>query len=243
MRVDIDKIRQEIRDKDMGEEIDEAPRRYRRRRPKRKFRIFRFCGCWIAVLFLIIAIVVITVKLVVGPVVQSTGELPSNFPKDFAILDYEVANIKIQTPESRQKLLYFIQAMPDWMAVPFWGYLSDNVKEKFVNNFDQSLKVPEDFNFSDFKEMLSNSDLANTNTVSLAWDKIGKTKEELLFFYKQELSEKGFGYKENLNDYEIDLGFWKDGVFGMMKFKDTEEDEQAEAEIMVNYMEGLKLIE
>ncbi|MEK7072732.1 MAG: hypothetical protein AAB969_04125, partial [Patescibacteria group bacterium] len=60
------------------------------------------------------------------------------------------------------------------------------------------------------------------------------------------LQESNFQFKENLSDYQINLGFWKDDVFGIMSFSDKKKDidggvkYNSDVNITVNYLNELK---
>ena len=206
-------------------------------RIKKRSGFKKFCACCFLAIIIIIIIIYGLVRFVVGPVVQNINSLPGDFPKEFALYKIENAKIQAQTPQSREKLLKILKSTPNWLIVPFWDYLSNNLKLKLAENFGKNINLPSDFSVSDFKNILNSNNLDKTKTISISWRELDKTKEELLSFYKQELAKAGYEYKENLGDYKIDLGFWKENVFGQMSFKDSGKGtDKSIVEMMINYI-------
>ena len=80
----------------------------------------------------------------------------------------------------------------------------------------------------------------------MSWNSVDKTKEELAAYYKQKLAASNFEFKENLGDYQINLGFWKDDIFGLMSFSDKKDaidggvKYNSDVNITVNYLNELK---
>src|SRR3989344_1317175 len=239
MRIDLENFQEMERD----EAFDYAP--YRRPRKKRH----KFLKILIALIvtFLIVGLIgYLTLRFVVGPVVKTVDALPGDFPADLTLYDPASAKITLNTPASRQKLISGLKAMPDWVLTLFLNFLSDGLKEKLADNFGDNINIPKDFSVDDLKEAIKILDLEKTQTVNVSWDKIDRTKEEIAAYYKQKLAAANFEFKENLSDYQIDLGFWKNDILGVISFTDKKEDiaggvkYNSRVDLTVNYLNNLK---
>jgi len=214
----------------------------RRQKSKKKHYFLKFLLSLFLSIIIIGIIGYITLKFVVGPIITTVDGLPDNFPTEIAVYKLNEADINLQNPESREKVINGLRSMPDWMLVLFLNLLSDNLKYKLVENFGEDINVPIDFNAKDLKLALKNVNLENSKTVNLSWDRLDKTKEEIAAYYKKKLTESNFEFKESLDDYEINLGFWKDGIFGTMNFKDNNKNSKeagynSDVNISVNYLD------
>ena len=234
MKIDLDNYQEIERD----EAFDYSPRPKRRyRRRKRFLKICLFSGLFLAA---ILFVCYLTLRFFIGPIVKTVDSLPNDFPSELSLYQVDQAKIDLQDSQSREKLIAGLKAMPDWVLTLFVGALSDDVKAKLSQNFGDNVNIPKNFSADEIKEALKTVNLDQAKTVDLSWDFVGKTKEEIAAYYKQKLAEADFEFKENLADYEINLGFWKDGVFGTMTFADQKENKgQAEygsqVEMTVNY--------
>jgi hypothetical protein len=236
MRLDLDDFEDIERDRS----FNYAPRKYRK---KRKWG--RFIGYLLISLIVVLAICYLTLKFLVGPIIRTVDGLPSGFPDELAIYELDKANISFQDPESRQKIISGMRAMPDWVLTLFLNALSDDLKSKLIDNFGDDINIDNNFNIDDLKAAFKSVDLHDAQTVSLSWEGVTKTKEEIAAYYKQKLSEANFEFKENLEDYQISLGFWKDGIFGVMSFSDADDNNEskynkANVDMTVNYFDELK---
>ena len=96
------------------------------------------------------------------------------------------------------------------------------------------------------KKAIKATNLEKIQTVNIAWEKIDKTKEEIAAYYKEKLAAADFQFKENLSDYQINLGFWKNDIFGIISFIDKKEDIEGgvkyntQVDMTVNYLNDLK---
>ena len=232
MRIDL----RDINQREISESFRSAPRRKGRGKD-----LFKFFGCSFVTIVIIVAIGYITLRFLVGPIVKTVGNLPSDFPTEFAIHSLDDASIKLQTPESREKIIEGLKSMPDWLLNIFLSALSDDLKTQLIDNFGEQINIPKNFSIDDLKKALEGVNIGDAKTVSLSWDGIAKTKEELASIYKNKLAESDFEFKEKLEDYKINLGFWKDGIFGTIVFEDDRDDSgpevqyNSDVDIMINY--------
>jgi len=194
-------------------------RQYKKRR-KKGGRIFKSCGCCLGSLLIIFVLLYFSVRLVVLPAMDKLAALPSDFPKEFAVYQVENAKIQMENPETRAKIISFAQSLPDWILAPLWRYLAGDVRERLSATLGDGVKIPENFSLADFRQLMASSSVAQASKVSLSWDWVNKSKEEMMAWYKDNLAKNGFQFKENLSDYEINLGFWKDDIFGLINFGD-----------------------
>jgi len=134
-----------------------------------------------------------------------------------------------------------LESLPEWMQDAFWDDFSqglkDKVKDKVSDTVSKSIPVPDNFSIEGVKEVLGLIELTDSGKVSLSWEQLDKTKENLTAYYKDQLNEKGFGLQENISDYQIDLGFWKGDTFGIMSFKDGEDESESMVDIVINYFQ------
>lgn len=218
---------------DLRENFSYRPRRRKKRRGFLKFLIA------LAIALLIIAtIVYATVRFAVGPVVKSLDALPADFPQEIALYQPEQAKITMQTATSRDKIAGILKALPDWLLKPFLNYLSDDLKNQLVKNFGEQANMPQTLSLDQLKNIVQTVDLSGVKTLSLSWPSLDQSKEELAAFYKDKLAAAGFQFKENLADYDINLGFWKENVFGNISLSDDKKTYgQTRANMLVNYLE------
>lgn len=232
MRIDIDEIRDRIDDLDTGRKKSF----FKRKRGRKKHSSLKFFGCFVLMILIILIIAYTSIRFVIGPVVKTIDSLPDDFPEEIALYQLDQAKISLQNQESQEKILEIMEAAPNWLIKPFFGYLAENLQGQLSENYGESITMPENFSIDSMKEMLSSVDIEKTKTVSLSWDNLNKSKEELLSYYKRKLSEANFEFQENLDDYEINLGFWNDDVFGVISLTDTENNtEESDANMTVNY--------
>lgn len=226
MRIDI---------RDTAEKTIEKSQFWGKKR-KKKRRIIKFLFTFSLMLIIVIFMAYLTVALAFRPIIKTINNLPADFPQELAFYKLEEAKIKIQSDDSRQKLINWVSIAPDWVIEPLLNKLSDNINEKINENFGSSIKMPEQFDAQSVKDMLNSANLKNTETLSLSWDNVDITKEEMFSYYKNKLLEADFDLKENLKDYEIDIGFWKDDVFGTMTFSD--DADKSDIEMIINYLKN-----
>jgi hypothetical protein len=229
---------------DIEQNLDREDRRFEKRAERKeqkkkrgKHGCFRFFLGWLVAIIIIILVASATVVFVVGPIVQKASEIPNDFPKEFALYQADKAKVIMQNPENSQKLISLVGKLPDWVLKPIWGMISNNIEQKLSNAFGDGVTIPEGFSVEEFKDILSSSNLTDAQTVWLSWDGLDKTKEQLAEFYREQLDGKNFEIQENLSDYEIDINFWKEGVFGNLSLTDDQDDSSGNAEIMVNYIQ------
>ncbi|MDO8669588.1 MAG: hypothetical protein Q7K65_04820 [Candidatus Buchananbacteria bacterium] len=240
MRIDLENFQEIERD----EAFDWAPKKRKGRR--RKPRFIKILIALILTLLIVILIGYLTLKFFVGPIVKTVDGLPLDFPADMPFYETDQAKINLEDSAGKAKIIAGLKSMPDFVLTLFLNVLSDDLKRKLADNFGDDINIPKNFSVDDLKEALKTVDLDKTRTVNLSWPSLGKTKEEIAAFYKQKLQENNFQFKENLTDYQINLGFWKDGIFGLMSFSDKKEDVEGgikyntQADITVNYLNELK---
>lgn len=213
---------------------------FKKDNPKKKTSLIRsFFGCLFSLVLMIIVIFgVIWVLLifVTGPITQKVSSLPDDFPNQLLLDQINTAQIKLETPEAKEKIIGFINSLPDWLLTPVLNYLSENVRNKLSANFGDQLKVPSQVTAEDLKNILRSTTTAQTQTVTISWDELNKNKEELSAFFKEILRKENFQVQENLQDYQIDLGFWKEGIFGSLSLQDLIAGTSSQAEMKVNYI-------
>lgn len=239
MRIDLDNYQDIERD----EAFDYAPKK--RRRSKKRSLLKMLAAIFVAIL-LVAFIGYLTLKFFIGPIVKTVDGLPSDFPIGIDFYQGDQAIINLENQAGKQKMIAGLKAMPDWVLNMFLNFLSDDLKKKLADNFGDEINIPKNFSVNDLKQALKDVDLDQTKTVNLSWAGIDKTKEELAAYYKQKLTASNFEFKENLGDYQINLGFWKDDVFGIMSFADKKDSSDggikynSDVNITVNYLHDLK---
>jgi len=240
MRIDLDNFQDIERDEAFNWSLRQ--KRHRRRQPT----FLKALLALVLVLLIVGLIGFLTLKFFIGPIIKTVDGLPSDFPQDISIYQSEQAVINLENPNGRAKVISGLQAMPDWMLTMFLNFLSEDLKKKLADNFGDNININKNFSVDDLKKAISEVDFHQTNTVNLSWNGLDKTKEELAAYYKQKLQASHFEFKENLSDYQINLGFWKDDVFGIMSFTDKKTNidggvkYNSDVDITVNYLNELK---
>ncbi|HLD28237.1 MAG TPA: hypothetical protein VJB67_01340 [Patescibacteria group bacterium] len=236
MRVDIDEVKKRIDRLDRPASFKNTPISRRRGRRQQSGGIFKFFGCLIITVIIILTIVYATLRFAVSPIVKKIDNLPETFPQELTLYQPENAEIELQNPKSQQIILSLIKVLPDWAIEPALKYLSDDLKSQISQNFGDNISIAKDFSVDDLKSALKLVDLSGAKSINLSWVGLDKTKEELASFYKQKLSLSEFQFKENLADYKIDLGFWKDDVFGTISLTDAKGGVgESDVNMTVNY--------
>jgi len=156
------------------------------------------------------------VIFIAGPLVKSVDAVPADFPKELALYELDQAKIKVQSADSKLRLSQLLSGLPAWSLEPFIGYLTTDLKTQIAAGLKDPNLLPKNLSIAD----LSKSENL-TKTVSLKWNDISKTKEELFDYYKKQLASKGFTVNEKLRDTEIDLSFFKPGIDGAMTIADN----------------------
>ena len=192
-------------------------------------------GCLFLILIVIGLMVFGTFKIVIAPAVQAVDQIPMDFPKEIALYQGNMAKIKVQTAESKSKVLNFLNSVPDWVSAPFLKWLSPDLKTQLVQKNLNQLTIPDKVTVDGLRDSLASHNSKEDKTVSLSWDNINKSKEDIASYYKQELEKNHFQIQENLSDYDINLGFWKDNVFGAIKIGDSFQNNGSAVDMTVNY--------
>ncbi len=206
-----------------------------RRRPAKTIRFF------LSLLFaaaIILALAILTVKLAVGPIMKQVESLPGDFPSGLDFYELSQAQIKIQNPASRKKIISLVGKFPDWLIEPIIKKISPDLRQELEKTFGGSSSGidPGQLSAEEFKNILNRSELEKIKNLSLSWVGLEKTKEDLADYYKQQLQINGFEFKENIDDYEISLGFWKEGVFGEIDLSASGNNpSQSDVDVNINY--------
>lgn len=192
-------------------------------------------GCFVLMLAVIFAAVGYLVIGVAGPIVKKVDELPKDFPQSLVLYQVDNAKIKVQEATAKTKAIQLIRALPAWALNPFVNYLSPEMKTQILANSQNLDTATSTLQLNDLEKALD----TGTKTVSLSWDNINKTKEELVDYYKKQLKASGFEVKENVSDYEIDLRFLRGGVTGAMTVADSFTNNNSSLlKMTVNYLSG-----
>ncbi|MFA6422565.1 MAG: hypothetical protein WCV92_04145 [Candidatus Buchananbacteria bacterium] len=218
-------------------ETDFDERNFRNHRKPKNHSCAKAFGCFIIFLIIIIGIIFVAIKFFIGPIVMAVDKLPNDFPKELVIYNSENAKIKIQTPAEKKQLDNILKYVPDSISSLFLNFFSTDPRTQFVQKASNNLKLPENINIGELKNYLSNSDLKNSKTVSASWTDIDRKKEDVAEFYRKQFINKGFQFKENIQDYDINLSFWKNDVFGIINISDSLTKTSSDANITVNYNE------
>lgn len=239
MRIDLENFQEVERD----EAFDYAPHRRKR---KKKNNLVKILIAVILTLLVVGVIGYLTLKFFIGPIVKTVDGLPGDFPDGLSLYQVDKAQINLENQAGKEKMIAGLKSMPDWVLTLFLNSLSNDLKKKLADNFGDDININKNFSVDDLKTALREVDLNKTNTVNLSWNGLDKTKEELAAYYKEKLQESNFQFKESLGDYQINLGFWKDDVFGIMSFSDKKEDIEggvqynSNVDMTVNYLNELK---
>ncbi len=197
-------------------------------------------SCFGLVLSLIILITLLgiatlaSLKLAISPIKQHVDNLPHNFPIDLAIYQVDQAQIEASTQTSQQAILKLVNYLPDWILNPLLEAISDDLNYQLVNTYNNFATSSQQLSLDDLKHALSNQSLKQTQTIALAWQDLDIQQSELLNYYQTKLAQADYNYKENITDYEINLGFWKQGVFGHLNLQPDQD--KTDAILTVNYL-------
>lgn len=198
-------------------------------------RLARFFLSLAFTLLLIILISGISIKLVIGPIMQRADALPGDFPAELSFYQLDQAEISVQNQQSRQKIIKLIEKMPNWLIQPVAEKISPMIEKQLQQTFGDQLDEVAP-NAPDIKKFLSDNKLNKLKSISLSWINLEKSKEELTGYYKEKLDAAGFKLEENIDDYEISLGFWKDDIFGNIKLQDDQNSlYKSDVNMTVNY--------
>jgi len=239
MKIDLENFEDIERDKsfDYG---------YSRKKRKKKNNLIRILIAIVVSLLIVLLIAYLTLKFFVVPIVKTVDGLPGDFPAGIDFYQPDQAKINLEDQVGKEKMISGLKSMPDWVLTLFLNFLSEDLKKQLADNFGDDINIPKNFSVDDLKESLNEIDVNKTQTVNLSWAGVDKTKEEIAAYYKQKLKASNFEFKENLTDYQINLGFWKDGVFGLMSFTDQKQEidggvkYNSDVDITVNYLNELQ---
>lgn len=201
------------------QQIKPEPRSYQEYRPKRH-SCAKFFGCFLIVALLILGSVAYLVIYVAGPIVKTVDALPADFPQQLAVYQLNDAKIKVQDPESKKEVLQLLDSVPSWLLGPFLNYLTADLRTQVAAGLQDPKKLSKDINLSDLQKVL-HAQTTPTKTVTLSWQSLDQTKENLLDYYKNKFQAEGFTVSSNLSDYGIDLDFFKTGISGAMSIADS----------------------
>lgn len=240
MRINLENFQASARDEVFGWAL-------RKRKRKRKHHNFLKILIAITLTILLLGLMgYLILKFFIGPIVKTVDGLPSDFPTAISLYQVDKAEISLENRAGKEKMIAGLKSMPDWVLTIFLNFLSNDLKKKLADNFGDNINIPKNFSVDDLKEALKTIDLNKTETVNMSWQGLDKTKEEIAAYYKKKLQENNFQFKESLGDYQINLGFWKDNIFGIMSFYDKKEDissgvkYNSNVDITVNYLNELK---
>lgn len=200
---------------------------YYDRRPKKHY-CWKAFGCLLLLLLVIGGLVYGAFKFVIGPIVTAADKLPDDFPHELVINGIDQAKIRLQTPEEKQRLEKFVNYLPDWLPPP--------LLKIFTVDPQAQLGGEGDINIESLKSYLNDPDKAGISTVSLSWDAMERKKSELADFYRRQFVDRGFKFQETATGERIDISFWKDGIYGIIKVADGPAGPgSSQADMTVNY--------
>ena len=230
------KIKDEDEELDDEEERNYPPRngRHRNEQKPKKHSCAKASSCFFIFLILIVVIIYFSLKFLIGPVIMAVDKLPNDFPSELVLYNIDQAKIKTQNPDEKEKLSNILNNVPNWLGSLFINSISTNKTQIIEKTADgvSSQKLSID----GFKNYLQNPNLQDVKTVSASWNEINRKKEDLSEFYRKQLVNKDFEFKEEIQDYDINLSFWKDNIFGIIKIADSlTNDSSSKADITVNY--------
>lgn len=220
--------------------VDEAEakekRRSRRQKPQHRNTLAKFVFACLFFLAIIVASLAYLVFFVAGPLIKSVDSLPADFPKSLAFYELDQAKIKFQSPASKRQLAQLASGLPAWALEPFSAWLTTDLKTKLVAELQDPNLLPEKLSLDALGQALATGDDL-TKTVGLEWGNLPKTKEELVDYYKKQLTANGYVVKEKISDYEIDLSFFKPGIDGAMSVADSfSRDNNSIIKMTINYL-------
>ena len=204
-----EKRRRKYRDYDDGEEYV---------RPRKKS-----CGALLAfaaLLFLIIAgTVYYLIISVAAPVMKYADGLPKDFPASLALYQLDKAKITVDSPEAKQQLSQLISSVPEWALAPFASLISPDMQTQVAAAWPALSTAAGNLSLGDLGAALDAN--ASSTGVTLQWDEINKTKEDLAAYYDRTLKDSGFQVAQTALGSEIDMKFIKDGISGAITFIDS----------------------
>ncbi|HNP75243.1 MAG TPA: hypothetical protein PKL09_02645 [bacterium] len=204
----------------------------------RKKPVTRLAKFFLSLVFVGLIIIIISglsLKLAIGPIIKKVDGLPGNFPAELAFYQLEQASITVQDQTSRQKIIRLIDKMPNWLIQPLIKRLSPQLQERLEQIFGDNLTKTAPTS-EELKQFLTSGQLDRLTSVSLSWSDLEKTKEELTSYYKEKLNTAGFRLEEKIEDYEINLGFWKNDIFGNISLQDQPQNlYQSDVNMTINY--------
>lgn len=228
---------------DQTRESEANPKKSRRieepiSKQKGEGNCLKLFGCFCLMLLTILVCTICLIFFFIGPMVKRIDELPKDFTKQIVLYQLDKAKIKIQTPADKDKVRQLIRALPTWALSPFLGYLSTEIKTQILADNKEAIAT-ENLTATDLEKTLNQQDSQNNKTISLSWDNLNKTKEDLFEYYKNQLLSNGFSMTENISDSEIKLVFLKEGITGAMSIMDSfSKDGNSLIKMTVNYMNG-----
>ena len=231
---------QKSRKKDTEDELEELDSDIKKAKHKQlksydQHSCAKLFSCFLLMLAIVFAAVGYLVIFVAGPIVKKVDELPKDFPKSLVLYQVDKAKIKVQNPIDKEKTAQLIRALPAWALNPFISYLSTEMKTQILAGNRNLTTSTANINLDDLEKALD----SKTKTVSLSWNDLNKTKEDLFDYYKNQLEISGFEVKENISDYEIDLSFLREGISGAMTIADSfTNDNNSLVKMTVNYLAG-----
>ncbi|MFA5124216.1 MAG: hypothetical protein WC473_00095 [Patescibacteria group bacterium] len=204
-----------------GIEIEpEEPRHYRSHRPSGHHSCLEFFSCFFLMIATVLACAIFLTVYISGPIIKTVEELPDDFPKDLVIYQLNQASIKVLSPESKEKIEQLSAALPDWAIQMIADRLYPDLKTQIIAQNRTPENIPDNPTVKDVKTTDGNVK-KEIKTVSLSWDNINKTKEDLYEYYKKQLETKGFTVNGLVQSTEIDLSFFKNGIDGAMSLSDS----------------------
>ena len=198
----------------------DKPRHYQRHRHPGHHSCFKFFGCFSLMIIIVLACVVFLTITFTGPIIKTVDDLPKDFPKDLVIYQLNQADIKVLSPQSRAKVAQVSAALPNWSVQLMADYLYPDLKTQIIAQNKTPNDLPANPTVKDIKA-LSGNKASSTKTVTLSWNNINKTKEDLYAYYKEQLEAKGFTVNKLSLPTEIDLSFFKNGINGAMSLADS----------------------
>lgn len=228
---------QAIKGRTIEEPVVEGGQTRRQAGKRRRRGLARFLFAASFMFAVIVASLGYLIVFIAGPLVRTVDALPADFPSELAIYELDQARVKVQSAESKERLAQLLKGLPEWSLEPFRRYLTTDLKTRIAAGLKDPNLLPQNLSLGDLSDIpADNGDL--TKTVSLEWNGISKSKEELLEYYKNQLAANGFAVNEKLEDYEIDLSFFKPGVSGAMTIADSfMKDGDSVIRMTVDYLE------
>ncbi len=192
---------------------------------KRKSCLHRSCVSGLGFITFFIIILIIGVRVIIGPGARDLNGLPGNFPESIVLYDQDnIQKVRFVSGKSKQRGFEVAALIPKIIMAPIFATL--NPERDLKKSIESGHVVyRKDVQWSDFASLIATPITKDMDTVAIEWSNLGADMTFIEDFYTNELRKAGFSYELQPSKADSSLvTFHKGDISGSLYLEDHDVD-------------------